>query len=262
MTIVARSRPNSVLTQPCQLPASSLSSAICFSPAPPLSGDNANMAPRSRAKCALISDLLLSHGVGRMEFNHERDENARSQEGIEHPEKPTAALRSWPRGRAFGKSAESAEQLVPSGLIQRREADAPAFGADGRCDLPLLVPMRGADVATETGPVLGIRAVTSTVCVEHDYSITWSARPSTDCGIVSPRALAVLRLMTSSNFVGCSTGKSAGLAPFRILSTKTAARRHTAAMEAPKAINPPASANPLSKNIAGNRRALMSCTTR
>jgi nitrilase len=30
--------------------------------------------------------------------------------------------------------------------------------------------------------------------------------------------------MTSSNFVGCSMGRSAGLAPFRILSTKAAAR--------------------------------------
>jgi hypothetical protein len=28
-----------------------------------------------------------------------------------------------------------------------------------------------------------------------------------------------LRLMTSSNFVGCSTGRSAALAPFKILST-------------------------------------------
>ena len=51
------------------------------------------------------------------------------------------------------------------------------------------------------------------------FSITWSARASTDGGIVRPRALAVLRLMTSSNFVGCSTGRSAGLAPLRILST-------------------------------------------
>ena len=38
-------------------------------------------------------------------------------------------------------------------------------------------------------------------------------------GMVRPRALAVLRLMTRSNVVGCSTGRSAGLAPFRILST-------------------------------------------
>ena len=51
------------------------------------------------------------------------------------------------------------------------------------------------------------------------YSITWSARPSTDGGIVSPNALAVLRLITNSNLVGCSTGRSAGLAPLRILST-------------------------------------------
>ena len=51
------------------------------------------------------------------------------------------------------------------------------------------------------------------------YWMTSSARPSTDCGIVRPRALAVLRLITSSNFVGCSTGRSPGLAPFRILST-------------------------------------------
>ena len=32
-----------------------------------------------------------------------------------------------------------------------------------------------------------------------------------------PSALAVLRLMTSSNLVGCSTGRSAGFAPLRIL---------------------------------------------
>jgi hypothetical protein len=51
------------------------------------------------------------------------------------------------------------------------------------------------------------------------HSMTWSARPSTDGGIVRPSAFAVLRLMTSSNFVGCSTGNSPGFAPLRILST-------------------------------------------
>jgi hypothetical protein len=44
--------------------------------------------------------------------------------------------------------------------------------------------------------------------------ITLSARNSTDCGIVTPICFAVLRLITSSNFVGCSTGRSAGLRPF------------------------------------------------
>jgi hypothetical protein len=45
------------------------------------------------------------------------------------------------------------------------------------------------------------------------HSITWSARSNNDCGIVSASAFAVLRLMTSSNLVGCSTGRSAGFAP-------------------------------------------------
>jgi hypothetical protein len=36
----------------------------------------------------------------------------------------------------------------------------------------------------------------------------------------------VLRLITSSNLVGCSMGKSAAFAPFRILSTQWAARRN------------------------------------
>src|SRR5207249_9997958 len=47
-----------------------------------------------------------------------------------------------------------------------------------------------------------------------------SARRSIDCGIVRPRAFAVLTLMTSSNLVGCSTGRSAGLAPLRVLSIR------------------------------------------
>src|SRR5205814_3065846 len=38
------------------------------------------------------------------------------------------------------------------------------------------------------------------------YSITSSARASSKGGTVSPSTFAVLRLMTSSNLVGCSTG--------------------------------------------------------
>ena len=43
-------------------------------------------------------------------------------------------------------------------------------------------------------------------------------RWSSDGGVVRPRVLAVSRLITSSHFVGCSTGRSAGVAPFKILS--------------------------------------------
>ena len=51
------------------------------------------------------------------------------------------------------------------------------------------------------------------------YSITSSARRSKEVGTARPSALAVFMLMTSSNLVGCSTGRSEGLVPLRILST-------------------------------------------
>jgi hypothetical protein len=50
------------------------------------------------------------------------------------------------------------------------------------------------------------------------YRITLSAWKSSVGGIVRPSASAVLRLMTSSYLDACSTGRSAGLAPLRILS--------------------------------------------
>ena len=51
------------------------------------------------------------------------------------------------------------------------------------------------------------------------HLITLSTRYSTDSGIVRPICFAVLRLITSSNFIGRSTGRSAGFVPLRILST-------------------------------------------
>src|ERR1700730_14612427 len=51
------------------------------------------------------------------------------------------------------------------------------------------------------------------------YSINSSALTRSVFGKERSSALAVLRLMTSSNLVGCSIGRSAGAAPLRILST-------------------------------------------
>src|SRR5438034_10557265 len=48
------------------------------------------------------------------------------------------------------------------------------------------------------------------------HSITSSARCCKNHGTSSPSAVAVLRLMTRSNLVGCTTGKSPGLAPLSI----------------------------------------------
>src|SRR5262249_39698211 len=57
------------------------------------------------------------------------------------------------------------------------------------------------------------------------HSIASSASASSLSGMSRPSDFAVLRLITSANFVGCSTGRSAGFTPRRILSTYPAARR-------------------------------------
>ena len=76
--------------------------------------------------------------------------------------------------------------------------------------------------------VFPLRLVHLTLAPSH--LITLSARASTFGGIVKPICLAAFRLMMNSNFVGCSTGRSAGLAPLRILSTYVAARRSKSAL--------------------------------
>src|SRR5262249_46245699 len=48
------------------------------------------------------------------------------------------------------------------------------------------------------------------------YSITSSAATSSLSGTVRPSILAVSALMTSSNFVDCITGRSAGFTPLRM----------------------------------------------
>ena len=54
---------------------------------------------------------------------------------------------------------------------------------------------------------------------QQNYSITSSARLSTDGDTAKPSALAVLRLITSSYFVGACTGRSASFSPLRMRST-------------------------------------------
>jgi hypothetical protein len=62
------------------------------------------------------------------------------------------------------------------------------------------------------------------------YSITSSARSRNASGIVRPSALAVVRLMTNSNLIGCSTGMSPGFVPRRILSTNSTPLAHSASV--------------------------------
>src|SRR5215468_1578353 len=48
------------------------------------------------------------------------------------------------------------------------------------------------------------------------HSITSSARASSVGGTSRPSAFAAWRLMTSSNLLDCTTGRSAGLVPFKM----------------------------------------------
>src|SRR5262249_13061121 len=57
------------------------------------------------------------------------------------------------------------------------------------------------------------------------HSITSSAMASSPGGKLRPNALAVLRLITSSNLVDCMTGRSAGFSPLRIRPVYTPAWR-------------------------------------
>jgi hypothetical protein len=56
----------------------------------------------------------------------------------------------------------------------------------------------------------------SWTAAKSNYSITSSARASSMGGISRSSTLAVLRLITSSNFVDCWMGRSAGFSPLSI----------------------------------------------
>jgi hypothetical protein len=99
-------------------------------------------------------------------------------------------------------------RLLPVYPDERTSSDRP--GMSGLCQQATLSPARYAS-----------------------YSITSSARSKKASGIIMPSAFAVVRLTTSSKVVGCSTGRSAGFAPFKILSTRSAARRNRSIFLAP-----------------------------
>src|SRR6185437_9796187 len=86
-----------------------------------------------------------------------------------------------------------------------------------------------------------------------DHSISSSARARKDCEKVRPSSRAVRMLTTSSKRVGCSTGRSPGLAPFRILATKPAERRYMSAKLGPYDIRPPARVKVSTSQIDGRR---------
>src|SRR6516225_5056963 len=85
------------------------------------------------------------------------------------------------------------------------------------------------------------------------HSITSSAVARSVGGTVRPSALALFKLMASSNLTGCSTGRLAGLVPCKILCTYSAARRYKSVRLGPYEMSPPATAFSFTTYIVGNR---------
>src|SRR5262249_1704350 len=97
-----------------------------------------------------------------------------------------------------------------------RDFNSANVGSGSLADLALTlsnVRLR-ADIAA-AGPRVRFvpEAAVSRCSKQLRYSITSSAVASSDGGTVRPSILAVEALMTSSNLLDCTTGRSAGLAP-------------------------------------------------
>src|SRR5215831_3488880 len=112
---------------------------------------------------------------------------------------------------------------VPRAVAACRAAGTPCGGSEARADAGsrhrhacgrLVIP---PPYDADTMVVLpGARSLSPCNSSAQAYLSTSSASIKRCGGIVISRALAVLRLMISSNLLDCSTGRSAGLAPLRI----------------------------------------------
>src|SRR5262249_6641334 len=71
------------------------------------------------------------------------------------------------------------------------------------------------------------------------HSTTSSASASSVFGTLRPIAFAVFRLSTNRKRVGCSTGRSAGLVPLKMRSTRAAERSKISRRSGPYDIKPP-----------------------
>jgi hypothetical protein len=171
---------------------------------------NGTIAPRlfthSEPAPPVINDVaaLTRHRLGGMRVALERhadgidrrDHLPLGKDAHETPEADTTAVLV---GRLHIKIARALE------WDRHEKVGQPRFG--DLVEIKYYVLAVSEWVFTRAGPEAAIRL---------SYSITSSARARIEDGTIRPSALAVLRLTTSSKVVGCSTGRSAGLAPLRI----------------------------------------------
>ena len=126
-----------------------------------------------------------------------------------------------------------------------------ALASEGR-DVPSAIIGQESPVTPQHSPPSGATPYLSRTCTGWDrtsfawrtHSMTLSARSTSVAGSSIPIALAVRRLITSSNLVGCSTGRSAGLAPRNTLTSMRAIWRQTSTRDGPYAMRPPSQPAP------------------
>jgi hypothetical protein len=121
------------------------------------------------------------------------------------------------RPRGQGRVGEAPTSIPAATVQQWRTWPRARHGAKYRFRLGHLIFTQRCILDSMSARPIVSRPSSPSCLLSH--LITLSALTSTFGGIVRPICFAVLRLMMNSNFVGCSTGRSAGLAPLRILST-------------------------------------------
>ena len=120
---------------------------------------------------------------------------------VDPPPSGIRSRRSGPRhSRASLKPLAEARDAIAHASIGRAPSRNPITGIAGCC-------ARAASGHATAAPP------SSVMNSRRSHSITSSARASSVGGMSRPSALAVLRLMTSSNLVGCTTGRSAAFRP-------------------------------------------------
>ena len=124
----------------------------------------------------------------------------------------------------FGGGRGDAETCAHAVALRSPCAD-PARAASGPHKRPPCPPRRPTLLGTSRATPADVDAADdsqqafSESAAARLHSITSVARTNIDGGIVMPSALAVFMLRMSSKVVGCSMGKSPGLAPFKMRST-------------------------------------------
>jgi hypothetical protein len=107
----------------------------------------------------------------------------------------------------------------PAGLRPQNLLALLAVGAHGLC---MVTNGPGEAVVGGRTSVIGVERSRPVVARQElpwaiRYSITSSAMASSIGGTSMPSVLAVCRLTANANLVGCTTGRSAGLAPLRMV---------------------------------------------